>query len=64
MVLFIALMYFGEQCKVQKSTLLLVKLGNFCCSENKTMAALADVILTEAGLLLIDFLHPYLPSPS
>ena len=28
------------------------------------MAVLADVTLTEAGLVMVDFLYPFLPSAS
>ena len=38
-----------EQFEVQKGTLLLVKLGTFYGQGTRTMAALADVSLTEAG---------------
>ena len=53
-----------EQFEVQKGTLLLVKLGTFYGQGTRTMAALADVTLTEAGLVMIDFLYPFLPSAS
>lgn len=53
-----------EQCEVQKGTLLLVKLGTFYGQGTRTMAALADVTLTEAGLVMSDFLYTLLPSAS
>ena len=40
---------------VQKGTHLLVKLGIFYCQGKRTMAALADMTLTETGLVMIDF---------
>lgn len=39
-----------EQFKVQKGSLLLVKLGTFYGQGTRTMVALAEVTLTEAGL--------------
>ena len=50
-----------EQFEVQKGTLLLVKLGTFYGQGTRTMAALADVTLTEAGPVTIDFLCPFCP---
>ena len=53
-----------KQFEVRKDTHLLVKLGTFYSQGTRTMAALADVTLTEAGLVIIDFLFPFLPSVS
>ena len=53
-----------EQYEVQKGTLLLVKRGTLYGQGTRTMAALADVTLTEAGLVVIDFLYSVLPSAS
>ena len=50
-----------EKFKVQKGTLLLVKLGTSYGQGTRTMAALADVTLTEAGLVIIDFLYSFFP---
>jgi hypothetical protein len=50
--------------KVQKSTLSLVMLGNSYGQGTRTMAALADMTLTEAGLVIPIFLYPVLPSAS
>jgi hypothetical protein len=44
-----------EQYEVQKGTLLFIKLGTFYGQGTKTMAALAEVTLTEARLVMIDF---------
>jgi hypothetical protein len=43
---------------------LLVELGTFYDQGTRTMTALADMTLTEAGLMIIDFLYPFLPSAS
>ena len=53
-----------EQFEVQKGTLLFVKLGTFYGQGIRTMAALPDVSLTEAGLVMVDFLNLFLPSAS
>jgi hypothetical protein len=46
-----------EPFEIQKGTLFLVKLGTIYGEGTRTMAALADVTLTEAGLvMMIDFL--------
>jgi hypothetical protein len=36
----------------------------FCGQGIRTMAALPDVSLTEAGLVMVDFLNLFLPSAS
>ena len=53
-----------EQLEVQKGMFLLVELGTFYDQGTRTMTALADMTLTEAGLMIIDFLYPFLPSAS
>ena len=53
-----------EQSEIQKDTLLIDKLGTFYGQGTRTMAALADMTLTEAGLVMMDFLCPFLPSAS
>ena len=53
-----------EEFEVQEGTVLLVKLGTFYGQGTRTMAALTDVILAEAGLVIIDFLYPFLPPAS
>jgi hypothetical protein len=50
-----------EEFEVQKDTLFSVKLGTLDGQGSRTMAALADVTLTEVGLVIIDFLHPFGP---
>ena len=52
------------QFKLQRGTLLLGKLGTLFDQGTRTMAALADVTLTEAGMVIVDFLYPFLPSAS
>lgn len=44
-----------KQFKVQKGTVLF-KLRTFYCQGTRTMAALTEVTLTEAGLVMIDIL--------
>ena len=53
-----------KQSEVQKVALLSIKLGTFYGQGTRTMAALADVTLTEAGLVIPIFLYPVLPSAS
>jgi hypothetical protein len=43
---------------------LLFKLGTLYGQGTRTMAALADVTLTEAGLMIIDLLYPCLSCAS
>lgn len=45
-------------------TLSLVKLVTLYCQGTRTMGALEVVTLTEAGLVIIEFLYPFLPSAS
>lgn len=45
-----------KQFEVQKDTLLLVKLGTFYDQGTRTMAALAGMTLTEAGLVIPIFI--------
>lgn len=51
---------------IQKGTFLFLKLGTLSQgTKKKKMAALADVALAEAGLVIIDFFYPFLlPSGS
>ena len=48
----------GGQYEVQKGTIL-VKLGTLYYQVPRTMAALAGMTLTEAGLVIVDFLYPF-----
>jgi hypothetical protein len=49
---------------MQKGTLLLVKLGTVCGQETITMAVLANIAFTKAGLVRINFLYLFLASAS
>jgi hypothetical protein len=63
MLLLLALMFIKKKKKkkknLKKATLLLVKLGTFYGQQTRTMAALAEMTLTEARLVIIDFLCPF-----
>jgi hypothetical protein len=52
-----------EQFEVQKGTLLLVKQGTFMVREQEQWQHWGTC-LTEAGLLMVDFLYPFLCSAS
>jgi hypothetical protein len=53
-----------EQFEVHKSTLLRVTIGFFYGQGTRTRAALDDMMLTGAGMGLINFWHPFLLSAS
>lgn len=63
MFLLLALMNLGNNMKFRKAHSL-VKLGSLYGQGTRTMAALADLTLIEAGLVMSDFLYPFLPSAS
>ena len=63
MFLLLALMILGNNMKFRKAHSL-VKLGTLYGQGTRSMAALADLTLTEAGLVMNDFLYPFLPSAS
>ena len=52
---------FREEFKVQKGTLLLVKLGTFYGQGIRTMSALAKVNLTEARLVMMITYNHFCP---
>ena len=55
---------FRKQYEVQKGTLISQAMGLFYGQGTRTMAALADVTLAQAGLAIIYLLYPFLTSAS